>query len=79
MLQINVLFKDVKNAIVGLTVTCNAEVLLGTAWIKILDKHKNEIPCRVLLDGGSQTQFITEKFAGRLALHKTMLELPFSV
>ncbi|XP_034179509.2 uncharacterized protein LOC117603975 [Osmia lignaria lignaria] len=63
---------------VNLVVSSDSEVLLGTASIKILDKDKNEIPCRVLLDGGSQTHFITERLADRLKLNKTMINLPFS-
>ncbi|CAK9834523.1 hypothetical protein ANTRET_LOCUS11040 [Anthophora retusa] len=63
---------------VNLVVSSDSEVLLGTAYVKILDKDKNEFPCRVLLDGGSQTHFITERLADRLKLNKTKIELPFS-
>ncbi|XP_043263948.1 uncharacterized protein LOC122404113 [Colletes gigas] len=63
---------------VNLVVSSESEVLLGTAYIKILDKDKNEFPCRVLLDGGSQTHFITERLADRLRLDKTRIDSPFS-
>ncbi|XP_043263916.1 uncharacterized protein LOC122404087, partial [Colletes gigas] len=63
---------------VNLVVSSESEVLLRTAYIKILDKDKNEFPCRVLLDGGSQTHFITERLADRLRLDKTRIDSPFS-
>ncbi|CAK9799110.1 hypothetical protein ANTPLA_LOCUS1901 [Anthophora plagiata] len=61
-----------------LTVTCNSEVLLGTARIKVLDHFDKEHDCRVLLDGGSQTHFITDEFAEKLQLRKHQNELTFS-
>ncbi|XP_043258040.1 uncharacterized protein LOC122400583 [Colletes gigas] len=62
----------------ALTVTCDSEVLLGTAQIKILDKFNREHKCRVLLDGGSQTHFITERLADLLQLEKRKIDLTFS-
>ncbi|XP_076247789.1 uncharacterized protein LOC143187453 [Calliopsis andreniformis] len=62
----------------ALTVTCGSEVLLGTAQIKILDRFNKEHDCRVLLDGGSQTHFITEELAEKLQLQKQAVNLTFS-
>nr|XP_034195039.1 uncharacterized protein LOC117611213 [Osmia lignaria] len=62
----------------ALTVTCGSEVLLGTARVKILDKFNNEHDCRVLLDGGSQTHFITNELAEKLQLEKHSVSLTFS-
>ncbi|XP_017887274.1 uncharacterized protein LOC108629231, partial [Ceratina calcarata] len=58
-----------------LTVTNDSEILLGTARVKILDKWDNEHTCRVLLDGGSQAHFITDKLLDRLQLDKENLKL----
>ena len=62
----------------ALTAVKDAEVLLGTARIKILDKFNDEHNCRVLLDGGSQSHFITERLAEKLRLPKTPVNLPFA-
>ncbi|XP_076387400.1 uncharacterized protein LOC143264382 [Megachile rotundata] len=61
-----------------LTVSCESEILLGTALITILDKYNREHTCRVLLDSGSQTHFITHKFAELLQLDKRNIDLSFS-
>ena len=60
------------------TVTHDSEVLLGTARIKIIDKFNNEHECRVLLDGGSQSNFISEKFTSKLKFDKEKINMPFS-
>ncbi|XP_076661047.1 uncharacterized protein LOC143364788, partial [Halictus rubicundus] len=62
----------------ALTASYDSEVLLGTAQITILDKHNKEHTCRVLLDSGSQTHFITHRLAERLQLHKQNIDLSFS-
>ncbi|XP_076230305.1 uncharacterized protein LOC143176843, partial [Nomia melanderi] len=62
----------------ALTVTYNSEVLLGTAKIKILDRFNREHDCRVLLDGGSQTHFITEELAEKLQLRKQAMNVTLS-
>ncbi|XP_076230308.1 uncharacterized protein LOC116434332 [Nomia melanderi] len=62
----------------ALTVTCDSEILLGTARIKILDKFNKEHECRVLLDGGSQTHFITSELAEKLQLCKHNVNLTLS-
>ena len=40
-----------------------SQVLLATATIKVTDSWGTQQPCRVLLDGGSQSSYITEAFA----------------
>ncbi|CAK9834538.1 hypothetical protein ANTRET_LOCUS11054 [Anthophora retusa] len=53
----------------------NQEVLLSTARVKILDKDNRSHECRVLLDPGSQRNFMTERLANYLRLPKKHLNL----
>jgi hypothetical protein len=46
-------------------------VLLATAVVDIKDNTGKYVPCRALLDSGSQTHFITEKCVQRLRLPRT--------
>jgi hypothetical protein len=46
-------------------------VLLATAIVEVRDKTGQYIPCRTLLDSGSQSHFITERCLQRLRLPKT--------
>ena len=62
----------------SLIAQCNTEVLLGTARVKIIGKNNKGYECRVLLDSGSQTNFITEKLANLLGLEKEIAPGPFS-
>ncbi|XP_043258045.1 uncharacterized protein LOC122400588 [Colletes gigas] len=62
----------------ALTVSYDSEILLGTAQITILDKYSKEHTCRVLLDSGSQTHFITQRLAELLQLEKGKIDLSFS-
>jgi len=40
-----------------------SQVLLATATVKVTDSRGTQQPCRVLLDGGSQSSYITEDLA----------------
>lgn len=51
-------------------------VLLATANILIQDKKNNFIQCRALLDGGSQSNFISSKLARQLNLDITRINCP---
>ncbi|XP_029055232.2 uncharacterized protein LOC114882514 [Osmia bicornis bicornis] len=62
----------------ALTVSYDSEILLGTAQVTILDKYNKEHACRVLLDSGSQTHFITHRLAELLQLEKHKIDLSFS-
>ncbi|XP_076229449.1 uncharacterized protein LOC116429801 [Nomia melanderi] len=62
----------------ALLVSSDSEVLLGTAIIKILDQYGKAHFCRVLLDSGSQSHFITESFAKKLNLKTHRLNSYFS-
>ncbi|XP_076382766.1 uncharacterized protein LOC143260626 [Megalopta genalis] len=53
--------------------SCN-EVLLGTAIVTFVARDKSEHDCRVLLDSGSQTNFITERMADKLQLRKREID-----
>ncbi|XP_055390588.1 uncharacterized protein LOC129619370 [Condylostylus longicornis] len=46
----------------------NNYVFLGTVQGIVLDKHNKEIECRILLDSGSQINFISERLRKRLQL-----------
>ncbi|XP_076660276.1 uncharacterized protein LOC143363596, partial [Halictus rubicundus] len=54
------------------------EVLLSTARVKILDQKNREHECRVLLDPGSQRNFMTERLATYLRLPKKRLNVTTS-
>jgi len=55
-----------------------SQVLLATATIKVTDSRGTQQPCRVLLDGGSQSSYITEAFAQRLQLKCRCNEMPIT-
>ena len=46
-------------------------VLLATAIVEVKNKSGQYIPCRALLDSGSQSRFITERCVQRLSLSRT--------
>ncbi|XP_026671887.1 uncharacterized protein LOC113464700 [Ceratina calcarata] len=58
------------------TVVTNAEVLLGTAKIIVVDNFGSS--CRALLDAGSQTHFVTKELAKDLRLKEHYINLSFS-
>ncbi|XP_062713533.1 uncharacterized protein LOC134290411 [Aedes albopictus] len=53
-------------------------VLLLTAVVHAFDKHGKPHPCRVLLDSGSQVNFVTERMANLLQLPKTKADVPIT-
>ncbi|XP_058828383.1 uncharacterized protein LOC131688228 [Topomyia yanbarensis] len=53
-------------------------VLLLTAVVDAIDKHGQPYPCRVLLDSGSQVNFITEDMANRLGVKKQRANVPIT-
>jgi hypothetical protein len=55
-----------------------SQVLLATATIKVTDSRGTQQPCRVLLDEGSQSRYITEAFAQRLQLNRRRSEMPIN-
>jgi hypothetical protein len=48
----------------------STHVLLATAVVEIQTKHKQYVPCRVVLDGASQLNFISEGCVKRLGFSK---------
>ena len=46
-------------------------VLLATAIVEVRNESGQYIPCRALLDSGSQSHFITERCVQRLRLPRT--------
>ncbi|XP_055588815.1 uncharacterized protein LOC129741136 [Uranotaenia lowii] len=51
-------------------------VLLLTAVVHVLDNDNQPQTCRVLLDSGSQVNFITDQLASTLRLEKRKVEVP---
>ncbi|XP_062700072.1 uncharacterized protein LOC134284801 [Aedes albopictus] len=51
-------------------------VLLLTAVVQVLDRNNEPHLCRVLLDSGSQVNFVTEEMANRLGLTKKPANVP---
>lgn len=49
----------------------NIQVFLSTAVVKVFDSHGQTQACRVLLDSGSQGNFITSELSEKLQLPKT--------
>nr|CAI5835101.1 unnamed protein product [Callosobruchus analis] len=50
-------------------------ILLSTAYVKVFDTAGKEYDCRVLLDSGSQSNFISEDLCQQLKLTKTKTNL----
>jgi hypothetical protein len=46
-------------------------ILLATAVVEVRDKTGQYVPCRALLDSGSQSHFITERFVQCMKLPRT--------
>jgi hypothetical protein len=55
-----------------------SQVLLATATINVTDSWGTQQPCRVLLDGGSQSSYITEARTQRLQLKRRRNEMPIT-
>lgn len=53
-------------------------VLLLTAVVQAIDRNNRSHPCRVLLDSGSQVNFVTEEMANRLGMTKTTANVPIT-
>ncbi|XP_076301551.1 uncharacterized protein LOC143219488 [Lasioglossum baleicum] len=60
----------------SLTASIPSEVLLSTVRAFIMDSQNVQHDCRILLDSGSQVNFITEELANRLKLSKTNIDVP---
>lgn len=54
------------------------QILLSTAVVLVIGKAGQQYPCRVLLDSGSHTSFVTEQFANLLALKKETANINIS-
>ncbi|XP_028152827.2 uncharacterized protein LOC114346251 [Diabrotica virgifera virgifera] len=53
-------------------------ILLSTAVVNVFDKFGNSHKCRVLLDNGSQSNFLSEKFCDILQLSKEKINTSIS-
>ncbi|XP_076660082.1 uncharacterized protein LOC143363371 [Halictus rubicundus] len=53
-----------------------SEVLLSTALIHIADEHGTLHTCRVLLDSGSQSHFLTDNLVAKLGLRRDPINIP---
>lgn len=54
----------------------NAETLLSTALISIIDSYGVSHTCRALLDCGSQSNYMTEELANRLQFRRNPVNIP---
>ncbi|XP_017887576.1 uncharacterized protein LOC108629432 [Ceratina calcarata] len=54
----------------------SAQVVLATAKVVFFDAHNNKHVARVVLDGGAQAHFISEKFATLLKLKRIKTNIP---
>ncbi|XP_067215149.1 uncharacterized protein [Linepithema humile] len=70
--------EDVKGVACHHTQRRDIPVMLATAIISVQDSQGNLQDCRVLLDGGSQSHFITQKFCERLNLNLVPINQPVS-
>ncbi|OXU17334.1 hypothetical protein TSAR_010705, partial [Trichomalopsis sarcophagae] len=57
-------------------VSNSSEILLATTRINFFDKLGDQVDSRILLDGGAQSNFISEKLAFRLGLTRTKVNMP---
>jgi hypothetical protein len=55
-----------------------SHVLLSTAVVQARDRSGKMVSCRVLLDSGSQTNFVTEDLVQRLGLKRESNHIPIS-
>ncbi|XP_062704099.1 uncharacterized protein LOC134286498 [Aedes albopictus] len=53
-------------------------VMLMTALVNLRDLCNRKVPCRVLLDSGSQMSFISRSMADRLAVHRAPTLVPIT-
>lgn len=52
--------------------------MLATALVYVYDKNQSPIMCKALLDGGSQSNFITENLSRKLHLPSEKVNIPIS-
>lgn len=74
---------EVEETTVSTTCSCSQAqvpktVLLLTAIVVAMDQHNQPLQCRVLLDSGSQVNFVTEKFANSLGIPKERTNVPIA-
>jgi len=70
---------DCNNLTMSMSNTCensSSYILLSTAIVNAYDSHKNIVPCRVLLDSASQSNFVTSAMFKKLNLQSTKVDLP---
>lgn len=51
-------------------------ILLSTAIVNAFDKDKNIVPCRVMLDSASQSNFVTLSMAKKLNVQTSKIDIP---
>lgn len=55
-----------------------SQVFLSTAVVIVQNHHGHQVTCRMLLDSGSQSNFITEDLCQRLKLNRKNVNIPVS-
>ncbi|XP_076660824.1 uncharacterized protein LOC143364275 [Halictus rubicundus] len=58
------------------TINSPSEVLLSTALIHIADENGTLHTCRILLDSGSQSHFLTDNIVTKLGLRRDAINIP---
>ncbi|XP_071580899.1 uncharacterized protein [Temnothorax nylanderi] len=66
------------NPIASLQAVVASQVLLATASVHMLNDRGEPVKCTVLLDNGSQSNFVTEKLCNTLNLAKREVSIPVS-
>lgn len=66
------------NPITSLQAVVASQVLLATASVCILNNCGEPVKCKVLLDNGSQSNFVTDKLCNKLKLSKREINIPVS-
>ncbi|XP_038106589.1 uncharacterized protein LOC119766222 [Culex quinquefasciatus] len=57
-------------------VICNPTPMLQTAIVNLRDDNNRPVPCRILIDSGSQVNFISNSMATRLNLRRVAVNVP---
>ncbi|XP_057656751.1 uncharacterized protein LOC130894154 [Diorhabda carinulata] len=70
--------KSENQTVVVHTSVNTSQVLLSTALIKVLDVYGNAHICRVLLDSGSQSNFITQNLVNQLRIEQSKINMAVS-
>lgn len=69
-------FQNYNNTVLSTYQQNHSFVLLSTAVINVKSTNNKLFPCRVSLDNGSQSNFVTRSFVNKLQLDTTNIDIP---